>query len=389
MLSNSLSSNTSNLSAPHLVVDLNAIAANWRFLNSCSQPLAIAGAVVKANAYGLGLAQVAPCLLNAGCKHFYVANLEEAIALKSILADAQVDAAGVEISVLSGCARGDEREFVERQILPVLISLEMAERWSDAASAGARAHLKVNSGMGRFGLEGEELESLLQSKNLRSDLGVIALMSHLACADEPEHPLNQQQLSRFSSMLASARKQLPDLQGCLSNSAGVLLGEAYHFQRTRPGIGLYGGNPRPSFPQQLQAVVKLHLPVLQLRNLNAGESVGYGASFVASSPRKLAVLAGGYADGLFRRLTGRAKAWVTDPNSADTGGWFAPVVGRISMDSTVIDITDLPAGVVAPGCAVEMLGANVTLADFARAAETIDYEVLTSLGARYRRVYVE
>ncbi|TVZ38202.1 alanine racemase [Alteromonadaceae bacterium 2753L.S.0a.02] len=377
-----------------LTINLASIAHNWRTLNTQLASGVDCGAVVKADAYGLGMDKVIPALYFSGCRSFYVANLDEALQTQSVLQSTSNNALGSsavgnsKIIVLSGCAPGEEQDFIENSIIPVIVSEPMLQRWLQATrQKKAVAALKINTGMGRLGLELEEFLRLFEEPGLLTCAGIEVLMSHLACADEPGHPLNGQQLQRFSQALSQIQKIDPAVRGCLANSSGICLGPEYHFDAVRPGIGLYGGfSQMEDLGVALQEVVSLHLPVVQTRNLPAGESVGYGATRHFSQTAKLAIVAGGYADGLFRSLSNRGASWVADPNGE--GGWLAPIVGRISMDTTIVDISAVPEGVVHEGARLEFIGPHLSVENIAKAAGTVSYEVLTSLGARYNRHYL-
>ncbi|WP_019604775.1 alanine racemase [Teredinibacter turnerae] len=373
-----------------LTINLSKIAANWQALNRFVSASVDCGAVVKADAYSLGMAEVLPALYLAGCRTFYVANLGEALDARGILSDLCGSYSDVAIVVLGGCAPGEERRFIDCRLVPVLVSTAMLERWC-AVNGGEHnvlgSILKLNTGMGRLGLEPAEFDRIVQEPAYLARADVRMLMSHLACADEPEHSLNVEQLHRFRRALEISSQRYRPLTASLANSAGVCLGGDYHFNAVRPGLGLY-----TSFAQAeacglgLETAVELHLPVVQVRKLPAGESVGYGATYRAEREARLAVVAGGYADGLFRALSNRAHCWVSAPGGA--GGWRVPVVGRISMDTTIVDISAVPEGVVEEGSRIEFIGAHVPLDDLAASAQTINYEILTSLGVRYKRHYI-
>ncbi len=360
-----------------LTVDLRAIADNWKYIKSFVAKDVSCGAVVKANAYGLGVERVAPKLYGAGCRDFFVANIKEALQMRALVGlDARV-------YVLTGCVAGAEKSFIERQLTPVIVSYEMLERWALVAKdfENSSAVLKVNTGMGRLGLEVDEFQKMLANIELLRDARVECLMSHFACADEPGHPLNATQIERFNEMHETLQSRGVLLKKSIANSAGVFLGENVHGDMVRPGIVLYGGGagfvPRPMTP-----VVGLRLPVIQVRRLPAGEYVGYGATERFDSPRLIAVVSGGYADGLMRSLGG--KGW------GAVDGVRVPIVGRISMDSTLFDVTDAPgAEGLSCGGSIELLGKHVTIDDLAEAAGTISYEMLTAFGARYQRCYIE
>ena len=357
-----------------LLVDLHAIADNWRIMDDASAGSETA-AVVKANAYGLGVERVAPKIYKAGCRHFFVANLKEAMQLKSLVG---LDAA---IYVLTGCIAGAESVFVERGLIPVIVSSEMLNRWLAATESvqGVSAVLKVNTGMARMGLEPAEFDELIKTPELFEKAGIKMLMSHLACADEPTHELNVIQKARFDDMLNRLQTAGVEVQATLANSAGIWLNKNMHHDLVRPGIALYGGNPVLA-EKPMRSVVGLRLPIIQVRDLPKGEYVGYGATRAFDSPRRIAVAAGGYADGIFRSLSNRGCGWLA--------GIKVPIVGRISMDSTLFDVTGVDPVNVLPGQAIELLGEHISIDDLAESAGTISYEVLTSFGARYQRCYV-
>lgn len=381
-----------------LTINLPALEHNWVAIKSRLGAQVDCGAVLKANAYGVGVEPVLARLLKAGCRTFYVANLDEACTVKKLLAHSfscvGLEPSAVTVVVLSGCAPGDELTFIEQQFMPVLISREMFLRWeSVVARAGlrpgsVRSALKLDTGMLRLGLDMPEFDELLSRPESLRAAGMIMLMSHLACADVPADPLNMQQRDRFALALDRLQKVVPQAQGSLANSAGVLLGSRFHFGAVRPGIALYGGNPQPGVEAQnpFKPVVHLRLPVIQVRELTDGGMVGYGATARVSRGARLAVLAGGYADGVMRALSNGGEGWVSDGAGS---GWVVPICGRISMDSTVIDISRLPAGVIQVGGRVELLGKHIAVEDVAQKAGTISYEIFTSLGQRYQRTYIE
>lgn len=376
-----------------LTINLSALASNWLSFKRSVASSVDCGAVVKADAYSLGMSEVVPALLKAGCRTFYVANFAEALRIKALLNEFdQSRFSEVSIVVLSGCAPGEEWAFLESRVTPVLVSVAMLERWCaarqvTAVTAPPSAILKLNTGMGRLGLEPREFAEVASATPLLALAGVDTLMSHLACADELDHPLNAEQLSRFCQGLAVAARHFRPLRGCFANSAGICLGEDYHFDAVRPGIGLYSALPfARDAGVDLQPVVELHLPVVQVRDLPSGESVGYGATYHFKQSARTAVVAGGYADGLFRALGNKAVCWV--PSGSGDSGWQVPVVGRISMDTTILDISAIPEGVVREGTRVEFIGKHAPLERLADSAGTISYEVLTALGVRYNRHYI-
>ncbi len=357
-------------------INLAAIRQNWTWLLS-QLDSGDCGAVVKANAYGLGIERVAPALHAEGCRHFFVANFREALQVRELLeADCQ-------IFVLQGCPEGLELEFVEAQLIPVLVSLPMFERWHAATKilTNNPCALKINTGMNRLGIEIGEFETLLAQPHLLREAGMRWLMSHLACADTPVHTLNSIQLKRFSEMIARAESEFPDMKASLANSPGIFLPGDPHFDLVRPGVALYGGAPLADRSIRMNPVVSLHLPVIQVRRLERGEAVGYGAQYVTTEPKVVAVVSGGYADGLLRGWAPSGRGWFND---------FLPVLGRVSMDSCIFDITHLPEDLrPKESDEIELLGEHLGVDDMAAAAGTISYEILTRLGERLQKRYLE
>lgn len=355
-----------------LTIDLAAIVANYTLLCRQTAPNR-AAAVVKADAYGLGAAQVAPALYGAGCRDFFVAHFIEAIRLKPALpGDAR-------ILVLNGLMPGSEGDCAALGAVPVLNSLAQVTNWSATARALGRtlpAALQVDTGMSRLGLAPEELDTLLAEPERLEGIHVEIVMSHLACGDEPEHAANPRQLGRMRAV----RARLPDARPSFANSAGIFLGEDYRGDIARPGIALYGGAPLDGRDNPMRPVVRLEVRVVQTRTVPAGAEVGYGASFVAPSEMRLATIAAGYADGLPRHLSNKGAAYYGDIR--------LPIVGRVSMDSIILDITALPPGTLTLGSLVELIGPHQTLEAIAADAGTISYEILTSLGRRYERRYL-
>ncbi|MCE2760483.1 MAG: alanine racemase [Acetobacteraceae bacterium] len=350
-----------------LRIDLSAIAENWRALAARAAPGAVAG-VVKANAYGLGAARVAPALHAAGCRHFFVAHLSEGMALRAALG------AGPMIAVLNGFAPGADQDAA---LVPVLNSLGDVLAHAAARRSAGRAQpalLHLDTGMARLGLDAGEQAQLAADHSLLAGLDLLYVMSHLACADEPDHPLNAEQGARF----ARACARLPKLPRSFANSSGLFLGSDYASDLARPGCALYGINPTPGAANPMRQVVRLEAPILQIRDIPSGASVGYGASFVAARPSRIATIAVGYADGYLRCLSGQGVAAYRD--------MILPMVGRVSMDLITLDVTDAPG--ITPGDTVQLIGgAAPSPDDLAARAGTIGYEILTSLGDRYRRDY--
>jgi len=351
---------------PHsatLRVDLDALARNFRALRARAEPAECA-AVVKANAYGLGVERVARRLEREGCRKFFVATLAEARELRAIVTAA-------EIYVFEGAVDGAVAKLAELYARPVLNTLEQVERWRGRGPAA----LHLDTGMNRLGLGLAEVAALAKRRELTAGLALV--MTHLACADEPDHPQNREQLERFERL----RAQLPATPTSIGNSAGTLLGGPYRGDVVRPGIALYGGNPFSDRPNPMEAVVTLTAPVLQLRDLDEPQPVGYGATYLASPPARLAVVGLGYADGYPRNLGNCGAAAVQ--------GRRVPVVGRVSMDLICVDVGALPRDAVRVGDSVELIGPTVGLDEVAAEAGTISYEILTGLGSRVTREYVE
>lgn len=368
-----------------LTIDLAAIVANWRLLRHRSAPAECA-AVVKADAYGLGMAEVAPALADAGCRAFFVATLDEGIALRCCLQkhSDEVVAGGMPalpppaIFVLNGAPPGWEAELLQYGLMPVLNSLENVAAWGTlAAMLGATlpAVLHVDTGMSRLGLPKEEVQRLADEPERLDGTGVVLVMSHLACADEPSHALNRRQLEAFSA----ARARLPAAPGSLAASSGIFLGADWACEMVRPGAALYGVAPTPGSDNPMQSVISLAARIVQVRKIDSGTTVGYGATHRTREPAVIATAAAGYADGYLRALGNRSAGYIGDIR--------VPLVGRVSMDLITFDVTDVPPELVHPDAEIELIGSNLKVDALAEAAGTIGYEILTSLGPRYARIY--
>jgi alanine racemase len=359
-----------------LTVDLDALSDNYRRVARLVGSAKI-GCLIKANAYGLGLAPVAHTLAAAGCTTFFVAEAPEGVALRRVLP-------GTPIYVLNGLFAHAASFYRAHDLRPCLSSLEEIADWSaEAGKAGKKlqAALHFDTGLNRLGIPAYEAEKLISQPTLLEGIEVDLVMSHLACADEPSHPQNAVQLARFQKL----RAHFPKAKASLANSAGVFLGPDYHFDLVRPGIGIFGGNPFSSRENPFAGVAHVEARILQIRDVADGDSVGYGATYKARGPLRLAVLSAGYGDGYFRALgsaggTG-GRVWLK--------GHYAPVAGRISMDMTSIDITHMPVGLVQRGDLAELVGPHVSIDELGLKAGTIGYEMLTSLGARYARLYTQ
>ncbi|PHP68422.1 alanine racemase [Zhengella mangrovi] len=371
------------MATARLTVDLDALAWNYRLLAEWSGQ-ANAAAVVKADAYGTGLEQAGTALAGAGCETFFVAVPEEAVRLKRVLPGAQV-------FVLSGIFDEESAAVVaEAGAVPILNSLDQIDLWAGYWKArGSRrpCAIHVDTGMNRLGLS--EAEALaFADRNARDHLVTpILLMSHLACADQRDHPLNRQQLDTFQRV----RSAFGDIESSLANSAGVFLGSDYHFELTRPGIALYGGEAASGMANPMRAVVRAEARILQVRRVRAGEPVSYGAAQALERDSLVAVCGAGYADGYHRAGSGAGvplRGSVAGGFHGALAGHRVPVVGRVTMDLTLFDITDVPDAGIAGAEWIELFGGTIPLDDAARAAGTIGYELLTSLGARYHRRHV-
>lgn len=349
-----------------LVVDLDALARNYRRMQDAAAPAECA-AVVKADAYGLGLAPVASRLALEGCRRFFVATVTEGCELRRLLPDAKV-------YVLEGAPPGAERALKAAQLTPVLNSLEQVTLWAEAG--GGAAVLHVDTGISRLGFSEAELETLAAQPSRLAGIDVEHVMTHLACADEPSHLMNGAQLRCFERL----RAKLPSAPTSIGASAGIFLDQDHRGDLVRAGIGLYGGNPFSDRVCPAEPVVTLRARILQLRDVEVAGTVGYGATYEVQPPCRLAVCAVGYADGYPRAAGSRCDA------SFD--GRRVPVVGRVSMDLICVDISTVPRDSIRPGDYVELIGSSVTLEEVAAAADTIGYEILTRLGSRLERRYL-
>jgi alanine racemase len=367
---------SSALYGGRLTVDLDAIAANWSLLRSRLAPGSECAATIKANAYGTGQAETAKRLFEEGCRTFFVAVPTEAMALRQTLPSATIYA-------LDGLFPDTADLLLQHDVRPVLGSLDELKEWAALCRTAGKsfpAAVHVDTGIHRLGLSGDEFGTALADLELMGPFKPSLFMSHLACGSDPDHPMNQEQLARFTE-LTSPFKGVPR---SLANSAGVLMGPDYHFDLVRPGISLYGGRAIDHGDNPMQPVAKVEARIMIVRNVPKGDAIGYGATQTAKRALRNAVVAAGYADGLLRR----ASSSDDRPGGFGMiGGHKAPILGRISMDMITLDVTDIPEHLVQRGGLVEMLGPNVAAADMAAYAETIDYEYLTSLGRRFERIY--
>ncbi len=355
-----------------ITINLDAVAANWRALAALVAP-AECGAVVKANAYGLGAAEIVPALARAGCRTFFVATPEEGRAARLLLPEARLFA-------LDGLFPGAAPLLLAADVTPVLSSLAEVEDWAGEAARLGRplpAALQIDSGLNRLGLAAPEIEALAARPALLAALDLRLVMSHLASADDPADPHNEAQRTAFDR----GRALLPAAPASLAASDGLMLGPGYHYDLVRPGYALYGGQAFRGGPTPVSPVVTVRARVLQVRTLETGASVGYSAAWRAQRPTRLAVIAAGYGDGLARALsapTGAPGAMVM------VAGQRAPIVGRVSMDLITVDVTDV-AGEIRRGDLATLIGPGLTIEAMGAAAGTIGYEVLTRLGPRFVR----
>lgn len=356
-----------------LSINLKALAANWQTMRDLSGN-AECGAAVKADAYGIGIGRAGPALYAAGCRHFFVADANEGAQLRRLLSDAR-------IYVLSGAFPGTMAQLTRYNLTPVLCSQEQIRFWRDQAGETAAA-LQIDTGMSRMGVTHDEARDIGADISWTPDL----VMSHFACADAPKHPLNQLQISQFTGL----RGLFPRSRASLANSAGIYLGHSALFDLTRPGIALYGGEAVNDVPNSMQTVVTAHARILMNRTSQAGQTVSYGATHTFARSTRLAICGVGYADGYLRSGSGSGvplRDSITDGATGAIAGHKIPLIGRVTMDLVMFDVTDLPDDKAVAGDWIELFGPNIALDDAARSAGTIGYELLTSLGQRYARAY--
>ncbi|MFN7012095.1 MAG: alanine racemase [Allorhizobium sp.] len=371
------------LAAPlRLTVDLAALADNWRDMARRSGA-ARAAAVVKADAYGLGIEDVGQTLYHAGARDFFVAVPAEGATLRAYAPEAR-------IFVLSGVWPGAEGLFFDHDLVPVIASQEQLAFWM-AVVAEHGDHpcaLQVDTGFNRLGLPLEDALALADDVSRPASLSPVLVLSHLACGDDASAPMNRRQLEAFQRVSAA----FEGIESSLSASAGIFLGSDFHFDLTRPGIALYGGEALNGIANPMRPVATAEARILQIREAKAGQTVSYGATCTLTRDSRLAIVSAGYADGYLRSLSGSGVA-VREAGLAGACGFIAghkvPVVGRVTMDLTIFDVTDVSPGAIAAGDYIELFGANMPIDEVARAAGTIGYELLTGLGLRYERRYID
>ena len=364
--------------APRLTIDLTALADNWQQLSNLS-PDAETSAVVKANAYGIGIEKAVPVLADAGCTTFFTAMVEEAVRVRQVLPDARV-------FVLNGIFADTIQTALQYKLTPVLSSMDQIAMWI-TMSGGTPCAIHVDTGMNRLGLSLDEAEKLAANTSMLQKCNATTLISHFACADDPEHPLNNTQCERFAKVAAL----FPTLEKSFANSAAILSAPHTHHDLTRPGIALYGGEALNDVANPMKPVVTSETRILQIRESSKGETVGYGASYELKRDSKLAICSAGYADGFHRANSGSGVA-LRNASPSGGSGWLeghtVPIAGRVSMDLTAFDVTDVPQNVLEKAKWIELFGHNIALDDAARACGTIGYELLTDLGGRYLREYI-
>ncbi len=364
-----------------LTVDLGALVENWRDLARRSGK-ARTSAVVKADAYGLGIEDVGETLYAAGARDFFVATADEGATLRLYAPEAR-------IFVLSGIWPGMERRFFENDLVPVIASEEQLTFWMAVLSdyGDYPCALQVDTGFNRLGLPMNDAIALADDVSRPASFAPVLVMSHLACGDDPSNAMNGQQLEAFRKVSAA----FEGIEASLANSAGIFLGADYHFDLTRPGIATYGGEAVPGLANPMRPVATAEARIIQTRSVKAGETVGYGRALQLTRDSRLAIVSAGYADG-YMRSQSSAGVPLRQTGIAGGHGFIAghkvPVAGRITMDLTIFDVTDLPENLVRAGDYVELFGSNISVDEAAKAAGTIGYEMLTSMGLRHERRYI-
>ena len=364
-----------------LTVDLGALVENWREMARRSGKARTA-AVVKADAYGLGIEDIGETLYAAGARDFFVATADEGATLRLFVPDAR-------IFVLCGIWPGMERTFFENDLVPVIASEEQLTFWMSVLSdyGDYPCALQVDTGFNRLGLPMEDAIALADDVSRPASFAPVLVMSHLACGDDPSNAMNRQQLEAFRKVSAA----FEGIEASLANSAGIFLGPEYHFDLTRPGIATYGGEAVPGMANPMRPVATAESRIIQTRSVKAGETVGYGRALQLTRDSRLAIVSAGYADGYMRSQSSAGVPLRQTDVSAGHGfiaGHKVPVAGRITMDLTIFDVTDLPEHLVRAGDYIELFGNNILVDDAARAAGTIGYEMLTSMGLRHERRYI-
>lgn len=369
-----MSTTTNLLRRSRAIVDLDALASNYRTVLKELNGVPAAG-VVKANGYGIGAVPAATTLWAEGCRRFFVARAEEAIELRGALPEA-------EINVFDGLLPGAADEMLEFELVPILNSLGQLADWRSVAARAGRelaAGLHIDTGMRRLGLPPDEYQRLLREPELLRGIEVRHVLSHLASADVDGSPQSAEQLAAYIEV----RSQLPRGTASLANSAGIFLDPAYHFELARPGICLYGGSPFPDSGRRnpMSSVVTIEAPIVQVRHAERGETVGYGATHQITAPARIATVPVGYADGFLRSSSNTGAAAI--------GGIRVPIVGRVSMDLITLDVSGIDERLLQPGAPVELLGPNCPVDEVATRAGSIPHEFLTNLSRRFELQYID
>ena len=356
-----------------VTIDLGAIQENYKILDSLSSSACETGACVKADAYGLGVSSVAPALYEAGNRRFFVATISEAVAVRNVLKDAYV-------YIFNGFSYAAKEKYKEHGFIPVLNSLkeiEVYQKFAREEGENLPAILHFDTGMNRLGMRAQEAKTLCDDLTRADGIDIHYIMSHFACADEKDHPQNQAQMEAFGNLALS----FPHVKKSLCNSAGILLSKDYHFDLTRPGIALYGGRPVMEMDNPMRQVVSLSAPVLQVYGVQKGDNVGYNGTYRFNDNGAVAIVSIGYADGFLRSLS--------DSGSLYWKGYQMPIRGRVSMDLVICDLVNVPENEYPThGDGAEVIGKSQSIDDLGADAQTISYEILTSLGSRYHRSYI-
>jgi len=352
---------------PILTIDLAAIAANWRLLAERARP-AVAAAAVKADAYGLGMDEVAPVLAKAGASDFFVATAGEGAELRRLLPNAA-------IYVLNGLPTGGAASLLAHRLIPCLKSMADIEGW---ANAGAPAALHIDSGLNRLGLTEDDVAALAAAPEKLARIDLVLVMTHLVSSEEADNPLNRRQLERFHGDVR--RLGLTSKRLSIAASSGIFLGPEFQLSLVRPGASLFGIAPLNNQPNQMRQVIRLEAKILQVRRVDRGMTVGYGATHRVAAPGFLATAGMGYRDGLMRSLANRGCAFFGDRR--------LPVLGRVSMDLITLDLGASPPDGAVPGAMVEFIGPSHSVDELAKEAGTNGYEILTALRGRIRRIYL-
>ncbi len=360
-----------------LEIDLSAIKSNYKYLQNALKKGAKAGAAVKADCYGLGVYEIAPVLYGCGCRDFFVANYQEAIDLRLNFQNRNLDHAN--IYVFSGVFENELDNFIDYDLIPVLSSEYQINIWHSFAlklQKKLQSVIHLDTGMSRLGMEKGEIDNF-DIKKYSNTLDILYVMSHLASAEEFNNPLNEDQRNKFELYC----QKFPNIKRSLANSNGIFLGNNFHYEIARPGAAIYGLQPE-GHEENIKLPLKVLAPILQLRQINPGDAVGYNASFVNSSKHKMriATIAIGYADGIHRALSNIGCVYIN--------GHRAEIVGKVSMDLITINVTKIPEKYLNIGAYVEIIGYNNTPSDIAKLIGTNYYEVITSLGSRFEKKYI-